>query len=105
MIYHIAIPAEWEAAQIPGAYAPAAFSREGFIHACKAEQAAGVLERYFRGSKNLLLLHIDESKLEAPLLYECAASVNDMFPHIYGKINISAVVKITFIEDQLNDIS
>jgi len=40
-------------------------------------------------------LHIDEGKLEAVHIFEMAPSVNEEFPHIYGRINLDAVVDIT----------
>jgi uncharacterized protein (DUF952 family) len=38
-------------------------------------------------------LHIDETKLTVPLRYELAPSVNEMFPHLFGPLNLDAVVK------------
>ena len=67
---------------------------EGFIHTSKQHQVKGVLERYYAGKSDLLLLTIDPTKLTAPLKYEIAPSVNEWFPHVYGNINIDAVVNI-----------
>jgi uncharacterized protein (DUF952 family) len=55
----------------------------------------GVIERYYADQYNLLILHIDESKLAAPYIYELAPSVNQEFPHVYGRINLDAVVDVT----------
>ncbi len=93
MIYHVLPKAQWLLAQEAGLYEAASLATEGFIHASKAHQVAGVLERYFNGKNDLLLLHIDEYKLSVPLIYELSPSINEEFPHIYGPINLDAVTK------------
>ena len=94
MIYHVSTAEEWQTAVQQGFYEVASLSTEGFIHCSKMEQVAGVLERYYKGQIALLLLHIEESKLNVPLKYELAPSVNEEFPHIYGRLNLDAVVDI-----------
>ncbi len=93
MIYHVTKKDDWQTALQNGSYEAASLHTEGFIHTSSKEQVAGVLERYYKDVNNLVLLHIDEHKLSAPLKYELAASVNEMFPHIFGPINIDAVIK------------
>jgi uncharacterized protein (DUF952 family) len=95
MIYHVISKPDWEAALEQGFYAPPSLAAEGFIHNSTLAQVKGVVERYYKGREDLLLLHIEEDKLTAPLIYELAPSVNEEFPHIFGKLNIDAVVKIT----------
>ena len=94
MIYHIVSEEIWQNALQQGFYEADSLTKEGFIHTSMAKQVAGVLERYYTGQSNLLLLHIDEEKLTAPLKYELAPSVNEEFPHIYGRLNVEAVVKV-----------
>lgn len=94
MIFHVVTEANWKNALQQGFYEAESLEKEGFIHTSKAEQVAGVLERYYKGQSNLFLLHIDETKLTASLKYELAPSVNEEFPHIYGRLNLNAVVKI-----------
>lgn len=93
MIYHVTDNSNWANALETGHYEAASLHAKGFIHTSKKEQVAAVLERYYRNAKGLLLLHIDESKLTSPLRYELAPSVNDLFPHVYGPINIESVIK------------
>jgi uncharacterized protein (DUF952 family) len=92
MIYHVTTQDAWQQAQRQGFYEAASLMDEGFIHLSTGVQVAGVLERYYKGQNNLLLLHIDEHKLVAELKYELAPSVNELFPHVYGSINLDAVV-------------
>ena len=94
MIYHVVTGTNWQNALLMGFYEAESLTKEGFIHTSKAQQVSGVLERYYKNQSNLLLLHIDETKLAAPLKYELAPSVNEEFPHIYGRLNLDAVVKV-----------
>lgn len=93
MIYHITTKKDWQKAIEQGFYEAASLDTEGFIHTSKEEQLAGVLDRYYKNQSDLIKLHIDEKRLTAPLKYELAPSINEIFPHIYGKLNIDAVVK------------
>jgi uncharacterized protein (DUF952 family) len=97
MIYHITTKQQWKAAQKNGFFEEPSLHTEGFIHNSTETQIAGVLERYYKGQRDLLLMHIDETKLTAQLKYEMAPSVNEMFPHVFGNINLEAVVKTTDI--------
>ena len=95
MIYHVVTKANWEKALELGVYEAPSLATEGFIHASKAEQVDGVIDRYYANEPDLLILHIDEGKLESVHIFELAPSVNEEFPHIYGPINLEAVVEIT----------
>jgi uncharacterized protein (DUF952 family) len=93
MIYHIIKKKEWKKALQKGFYAAPSLAEEGFIHCSIHTQVAGVLQRYYKNETSLLLLHIDETLLTSSVQYEWAASVNEMFPHIFGPLNTTAVVK------------
>ena len=94
MIYHVVSNTNWQEAVQQGFYEPTSLVLEGFIHTSRAEQVESVLNRYYKDQTDLLLLHIDESLLTSTLKYELAPSVNEEFPHIYGPLNVNAVVKI-----------
>lgn len=94
MIYHVISKDAWMAAQQQGFYEAPSLALEGFIHCSRQEQVAGVLERYYKGQQDLFLLSIDEQKITAPLKYEMAPSVMEEFPHIYGKLNLDAVINV-----------
>jgi uncharacterized protein (DUF952 family) len=89
---------KWETAAKQGFYETDSLKEEGFIHLSKQEQVKGVLQRYYKDQKDLLLLHIDENKLTAELKYELAPSVNELFPHLFGRLNLDAVTGITAFE-------
>lgn len=94
-IYHITTAAQWELAQQKGQYEADSLATEGFIHCSTADQVAGVLERYYQGQTGLVKLKIEKALVERPLIFELATSINEVFPHIHGPINLNAVVAVT----------
>ncbi|HEX2608087.1 MAG TPA: DUF952 domain-containing protein [Flavisolibacter sp.] len=96
-IYHVTTAAEWKAAQQKGYYEAASLPTEGFIHCSKADQVAGVLQRYFSGQTQLVKLTIDPSRLQHRLQFDFSPTMNEDFPHVYGPINLEAVVQVEAI--------
>lgn len=94
MIYHIITPQQWQAAQKVGTYKPPSLENEGFIHFSKWEQVAATVERFYSAEPNLHILEVDEEKLQHSLIYERATDVADDFPHLYGALNLDAVVEV-----------
>jgi len=97
LIYHVTTKQEWERAMQKGNYTVRSLESEGFIHCCEDKQVNGVLERYYAGKKGLVKLVIDTKKLIPVLKYEFATSVNEHFPHVYGPINLDAVLHVEMI--------
>jgi len=93
-IYHITTKLEWENALNQGFYAAPSLPVEGFIHCSKLSQVQGVLERYYTGKTDLVKLVIDTTKLTHKLQFDYSSSVNEEFPHVYGVINLDAVVDV-----------
>ena len=94
MIYHVTTKSQWNEALSKGYFEVPSLQIEGFIHMSKENQVAGVLDRYYKNVSNLVLLHVEENKLTAEIKLELSPSINQEFPHIYGPINLDAVVKI-----------
>ncbi len=92
IIYHITTQQEWMNAQAAGHYESASLPEEGFIHCSEERQIPGVLNRFYSGKKDLLRLSIETGRLSSPLFYDWSPSVEDTFPHIYGPLNLDAVV-------------
>ncbi|MFL6157047.1 MAG: DUF952 domain-containing protein, partial [Marmoricola sp.] len=68
--------------------------QEGFLHASRADQWEGVRQRYYSGVTDpLVLLVIDTARLTSPLVVEEAPGSGERFPHIYGPLNLDAVVE------------
>ena len=96
-IYHVTSKQEWELAKQNGFFEAPSLKIEGFIHCSQAQQVEGVLERYYKGKTDLVKLVIDTTKLIHKLKYELAPSVNQEFPHVFGVINLDAVIDVVEI--------
>jgi uncharacterized protein (DUF952 family) len=94
IIYHVTRSSDWKSAQQTGEYVHPSLAAEGFIHCSQENQVAGVLERYFPGQKDLVKLVIDTDKLSHRWVFEWSPSTQDSFPHIYGPINLGAVIDV-----------
>lgn len=92
MIYHIAAQADWDNAQTAGAYTADSLASQGFIHCSTAAQVPGTAARFFAGRRDLLLLTIDPARLAAELRYE-EGEPGQLFPHLYGPLNLDAVTE------------
>lgn len=92
-IYHIVIPEVWEKFKDENEYEAESLTTEGFIHCSFADQLDGVLQRYYSGAEKVLILTIEPEKLTSKLVNEPSTN-NEIYPHIYGKINRDAIVKI-----------
>jgi uncharacterized protein (DUF952 family) len=111
-IYHIVTLDDLKTQTKDNLYRPSNFENDGFIH-CTAEKSTSllVLEDYFvEISKNnvILMLEIDITKLKSEVKYESPAPIQGagtshikdrvLFPHIYGSLNIDAVICVGKVE-------
>lgn len=94
MIYHITSADAAKQAEQSGEYVPAGFAVEGFIHCSYAHQIQSVLQRRFQGRTSLVLLEIDPTRLACRILDENLEGGTELFPHVYGRLPMSAVVGI-----------
>ncbi|MCO6449945.1 MAG: DUF952 domain-containing protein [Caldilineales bacterium] len=91
MIYHITFVEAWQDAEVRGVYLHDSLESEGFIHCSTTDQLVATANRFFAGADALLVLAIAPANLEAELLYE-ESEPGQWFPHIYGPLNLGAVV-------------
>ena len=94
VIYHVTKAADWNVAKKNGFYEHPSLNDEGFIHCSQANQVAGVLERYFAGQFDLVKLVIDTDKLTSKFVFDWSPSTQDTFPHVYGPINVDAIIDV-----------
>lgn len=98
-IFHLALASDWAEAEASGVYTTSTRGRtlaeEGFIHASRADQWTGVRERFYADvAEPLVLLQIDTDLLDVPVIEEPPApGITETFPHIYGPLRTSAVVR------------
>jgi uncharacterized protein (DUF952 family) len=94
IILHIIARGEWETAVSHPPYAPPSLASEGFIHCSTLEQVLLPANSLYRGRADLLLLCLDEARIAADVVYEDCYESGIEFPHIYGPLNLEAVVAI-----------
>lgn len=97
IIYHVTTKADWNKAQQKGFYEADSLAKEGFIHCSQEHQVAGVLQRYFAGQSDLVKLVVETNKLTSKLVFDWSPSTADTFPHVYGPINLGAVIEVILI--------
>lgn len=94
MILHIIEQAEWNRIKENETYSPLSLNTEGFIHCCTLEQVTEITNIFFKGKAEILLLCLDEDKVDSKIVYEDLIDSGQLFPHIYGPLNLNAVYKI-----------
>lgn len=92
-IFHIVLPEVWENFKDKNFYEAESLQTEGFIHCSFPEQIEAVLQRYYAGKEKVLILEIETEKLTSGFVEEPSTN-NEIYPHIYGKINREAIEKI-----------
>ena len=108
MIYHITSLLAWNEARQRGDYRTDSLATEGFIHCSTQEQVVPVAEKYYKGQESLILLVIEPERLTSDLKWEPPAEgapppgvpEGSLFPHIYGPINLEAVVRVFDLQSQ-----
>ena len=98
IILHITTPELWNLAKAAGEYRADSLASEGFIHCSKPDQLAGVVSRYYQGQTGLIVLHIDPDLVQPSILWENPPGKNEQFPHIYGPLNLNAVIEVKRLE-------
>ena len=95
-ILHMAHAPAWEEAKQTGSYMGDTLYTEGFIHCSKPDQLLNVANaptNPFLEMTDLVLLSIDPTKLQAELKEEVPPGEQEAYPHLYGPLNVEAVVK------------
>jgi uncharacterized protein (DUF952 family) len=91
-ILHITQRQAWETAKNIGTYRSNTLDTEGFIHCSTTSQVIGSANRFFKNQIDLVILIIDIDRVRAEIRYEGAVTSN-LFPHIYGELNLDAVIQ------------
>jgi uncharacterized protein (DUF952 family) len=93
--FHITTHTAWSAGQKSGEYRADSLEQVGFIHCSKVAQVLRVANGYYAGRQGLLILMVDPSKLKAELRWDPGSDkADELFPHIYGPVNLEAVVGV-----------
>jgi uncharacterized protein (DUF952 family) len=94
LVYHILPRSDWKAAKKAGSYRPASLARDGFIHFSRVEQVLPVARNFYQDAEDLLLLTIATEKVAGEIRYEDLLGEGKLFPHLYGPLDLSAVVAV-----------
>ncbi|MCP5364948.1 MAG: DUF952 domain-containing protein [Hyphomicrobiales bacterium] len=90
LIFHIAQKNDWSPDS--SLYRGDTLTTEGFIHCSIRSQLIAVANRFFAGRGDLIVLVIDETRVVPPVVYENLEGGDEAYPHIYGPLNVDAVV-------------
>ncbi|MEB3180332.1 MAG: DUF952 domain-containing protein [Nostocaceae cyanobacterium] len=97
IILHITHRQKWENSKQNGSYRGDTLDTEGFIHCSTPEQIVKTANRFFAHQQELVLLCIDSDKVQPEIKYEGVAE-DELFPHIYGLLNLDAVFQVLDFE-------
>jgi uncharacterized protein (DUF952 family) len=98
IIFHVTTSRQWESQRKNSVYYPESYSVDGFIHCCTQKQLEGVLQRYFSGQKELVMLRLRAKSFGAALKYEPSTG-NELFPHLYCGIRKAFIVDIESLQN------
>ena len=94
VIFHITRTSDWQSSVIAGSYTADSLTTEGFIHCSTAQQVIATANRIFRGKRDLVLLCVDTDEVEPEIRYENLEGGTDLFPHVYGALEITSVTAV-----------
>lgn len=100
ILLHITDAPRWLHAKARGVYTPPQFETEGFIHCSTPQQVVEVANRLFRGQSHLLLLVIESQRVGAEIRFENLEGGSQLFPHLYGALQLEAVIDTLSFEPQ-----
>jgi uncharacterized protein (DUF952 family) len=93
-IYKICDATLWRESEHLGTFrGSAADLRDGFIHFSTAAQVAETAAKHFAGMADLLLVHVDASRLGQALKWEPSRG-GALFPHLYGNLPLAVVLRV-----------
>jgi uncharacterized protein (DUF952 family) len=93
-LYKVLTIFEWNESVKSGLIETSLDKKDGFIHFSSSSQLALTLDLYFKSDKKVILLQIDDKKLDSPLIYEEAdGERKGKFPHLYDKLSVQSVSK------------
>lgn len=95
MIYIVITNEDYKKIEHLKEYSPASLQSEGFIHCSLIHQTEFVGNRFYKDATDVQILSLDENKIISKVVYEDLSNLGDNFPHIYGPLNMDAVVAVT----------
>lgn len=100
IIFHITNSDSWKENNEGDQYFAPSLEQIGFIHCCLEDQINFVLERWFPGVSDLLLISLESEKIRSKVVFENLEGGETFFPHVYGPIQASAIVSVKPIKKE-----
>ncbi|WP_199034320.1 DUF952 domain-containing protein [Glycomyces salinus] len=100
-LLHLTERPRWEAALASGRYEGStrgvSLAEQGFIHCSLAHQLPAVAEFVYGDHprpEELVVLVIDDGRVDVPIRYEAMEEGGEEYPHIYGPLKVEAVSEV-----------
>lgn len=101
MILHCMQEKVWNKVKDKKSFGKKDVRKYGFIHCSTVAYFWRVAPNFKDIAEPLVLVCIDESKLTSEIRYEDSDNCGRYYPHIYGEINMDAVVQVLpFLRDE-----
>ena len=91
-IYLLSSRQDYEHALSKGSLWRESLDSEGFIHASPKDQLTRVANKYYKATRSPLILVLTTENINVEVKWEPAAG--SLYPHIYGPLNMNAVVEV-----------
>lgn len=97
-IHHVMTPEDWAAFQAGGTSRVSTRGRtleeEGFVHCSFPDQVDRVVAAFFADLPEVAVVTLDRDRISAPVVVEAAVDGSGEYPHVYGPLNLDAVVEV-----------
>lgn len=101
MIAHCMKKSQWNRIKDEAYWGRENIEAEGFIHCSPVKYLWRVLPNFEKEEEELVIVCMDETKLEAEVRYEDDGNCGRSYPHIYGVINSDAVMMVLdYLKDE-----
>lgn len=94
MIAHCMKKNTWDKIKDDAYWGHLNIKNEGFVHCSPIKYLWRVLPNFEGVEEDLVIVCIDEEKLEAEIKYEDDDNCGRSYPHVYGMINNDAVIMV-----------
>ncbi len=95
ILLHVAKENDYKNSLQSGFYGNSSLKKDGFIHCSTIENVVDVANDNLKQlQEKLLILCVDAEKLSSEIKWEKRGSKGIKFPHIYGLLNLDAVINV-----------
>lgn len=104
MILHCMKEKSWNKVKDKKSFGKKDIRKFGFIYCSTVEYFWRVAPNFKNMDEPLVLICIDENKLNSEIRYEDSDNCGRLYPHIYGEINQDSVIQVLpFLRDSNGD--